>query len=189
MPKIDKIRGVDNARERYFTSQEIKLILDHLADNLILTLFVKLSLCSGGRLETIRSIKIKDINFTENTVNFIDLKGRSSGKSNTSYIGFVNEDLVNAISAHVTINKLSHNSYLFSNKDNMRISKDYICYHLQKLFNVLFNHDLYSNDRKNRAVVHTLRHTFATQLARVGTPIYTIYSAIIYYSILLCIEF
>lgn len=54
------------------------------------------------------------------------------------------------------------------------MSKDYISYHLQKLFNESFNQNLENNDRKNRAVLHTLRHTFATQLAKVGTPIYTI---------------
>ena len=64
VPKIMKIRGIDNTRERYFNSEEIKQILDRLlSDNLILTIFVKLSLCTGGRLETIRSIRVKDINF------------------------------------------------------------------------------------------------------------------------------
>lgn len=38
----------------------------------------------------------------------------------------------------------------------------------------MFNQHLDSNDRKKRTVVHTLRHTLATQLAKVGTPIYTI---------------
>lgn len=174
IPKINKLRGIDNTRERYFTSDEIKLILDRLSDNLILTIFVKLSLCTGGRLETIRSIKIKDINFTENIVNLVDLKGRSSGKSNTTYIGFINNDLIDEISVYISLNKLNQNSYLFSYMDNTRISKDYISYHLQKIFNELFNQQLDNSDRKNRAVIHTLRHTFATQLAKVGTPIYTI---------------
>lgn len=36
-----------------------------------------------------------------------------------------------------------------------------------------FNKGL-EKDRKNKAVIHTLRHTFATHLAKVGTSIYTI---------------
>lgn len=109
IPKIKKIRGIDNTRERYFTSEEIKLILNQLTDNLMLTIFVKLSLYTGGRLETVRSIQVKDINFTENTVNLIDLKGRSSGKSNTTYIGFLNDALMNEISSYISLNKLNNN--------------------------------------------------------------------------------
>ena len=45
---------------------------------------------------------------------------------------------------------------------------------LRKIFNKLFNQKLDKNDRKNRVVVHTLRHTFASHLAINGTPIFTI---------------
>lgn len=38
----------------------------------------------------------------------------------------------------------------------------------------LFNSDLEIDDRKNRVVIHTLRHTFASHLAIQGTPIFTI---------------
>lgn len=44
----------------------------------------------------------------------------------------------------------------------------------KKIFNKLFNQKLDKNDRKNRVVVHTLRHTFASHLAINGTPIFTI---------------
>ena len=42
--------------------------------------------------------------------------------------------------------------------------------------NELFNKDLEKDDRKNRVVLHTLRHTFASHLAINGTPILTIKS-------------
>ena len=38
----------------------------------------------------------------------------------------------------------------------------------------LFNEGLDKKDTKNRAVVHTLRHTFASHLAINGSPILTI---------------
>ena len=38
----------------------------------------------------------------------------------------------------------------------------------------LFNVDLGVRDTKNRVVIHTLRHTFASQLAIAGVPILTI---------------
>ncbi len=37
--------------------------------------------------------------------------------------------------------------------------------------NDLFNQGLNAEDRKDRVVVHTLRHTFASHLAINGTPI------------------
>lgn len=45
---------------------------------------------------------------------------------------------------------------------------------LTKIYNKFFNLGLDKNDRKNRVVTHTLRHTFASHLAINGTPIYTI---------------
>ena len=40
--------------------------------------------------------------------------------------------------------------------------------------NELFNDEISSDDRKNKVVIHTLRHTFASHLAINGTPIFTI---------------
>ena len=45
---------------------------------------------------------------------------------------------------------------------------------LTKIYNKYFNVGLANDDRKNRVVTHTLRHTFASHLAIKGTPIYTI---------------
>jgi site-specific recombinase XerD len=39
------------------------------------------------------------------------------------------------------------------------------------VLNKLFNTDLEANDRVNRVVVHTLRHTFASHLVMRGTPL------------------
>jgi len=45
---------------------------------------------------------------------------------------------------------------------------------MSPILNRLFNQDLKKEDRKNRTVIHTLRHTFASHLAINGTPIFTI---------------
>lgn len=45
---------------------------------------------------------------------------------------------------------------------------------MAKILNDLFNKGLDENDRKNRVIFHTLRHTFASHLAINGTPIFTI---------------
>lgn len=171
-PKIKKLTGIDNQRDRYFSQEEINQIFDSIRDNIILTIFVKISLSTGGRLETIRNIKVKDINFTDMTIALVDLKGKSSGKNNATYTGFFKENL--KVELQNFIKGLSLNSYIFSYPDGKRISKDYIQSNLQKLFNNLFNQGLEPNDTKNRAVVHTLRHTFATQLAKNGESIFNI---------------
>ena len=38
----------------------------------------------------------------------------------------------------------------------------------------MFNCGIDGDDRKNKVVIHTLRHTFASHLAINGTPIFTI---------------
>jgi len=45
---------------------------------------------------------------------------------------------------------------------------------LKPILDDLFNQGLELNDSKNRFVIHSLRHTFASALAIKGTPIYTI---------------
>ena len=46
--------------------------------------------------------------------------------------------------------------------------------HLKAIFDELFNIGLNQKDTKNRTVIHTLRHTFASHLAINSTPIFTI---------------
>ena len=45
---------------------------------------------------------------------------------------------------------------------------------LRSVLDELFNKDINTNDRKNKVVFHSLRHTFASHLAINGTPIFTI---------------
>lgn len=172
IPYMKKFDGIDNTRQRYFSKLEIKQILEHIKSNWILDLFVKLSLSTGGRCETIRSIKVKEINLDTGIIYLNDLKGKASGKNNTTYAGYLTNQLIDDLSK--IIQGKDRDSYLFIREDGSRISADYIQKNLQKIFNKLFNQELDNKDSKNRAVVHTLRHTFASQLAINGTPIFTI---------------
>lgn len=171
-PKITKINSINNARDRYFNDDEIRLILDAIKTNKSLTLFVMLSLSTGGRLETIRAIKIKDINIKASTVSLTDYKAKTSGHGNVDYTGYISDNLKPILIE--SIKSKNPNDYLLQHENGTRIGMDYIQSRLQKLFNQLFNDGLDKNDAKNRAVVHTLRHTFASLLAIAGTPIYTI---------------
>ena len=51
---------------------------------------------------------------------------------------------------------------------------DTIQHKMKVILDNLFNVGLKAQDSKNRAVTHTLRHTFASQLAMNGVAIYTI---------------
>ena len=88
----------------------------------------------------------------------------------------MNVEAKKLIKEHIEDKEL--NSYLFENKTSVGISKPKVrdCFYdrLKPIFSKLFNSKLDSDDRKNRVVIHTLRHTFASHLAMNGAPILTI---------------
>ena len=55
-----------------------------------------------------------------------------------------------------------------------RLSDNATARTIRPTLNKLFNQGLAKDDRKNRVVIHTFRHTFASHLAINGTPIFTI---------------
>lgn len=69
---------------------------------------------------------------------------------------------------------LKKDDYIVSYISGAKIDKKRIQRRLSPILNKLFNKDLKKDDRKNRVVIHTLRHTFASLLAINGTPLYTI---------------
>lgn len=60
--KSKKLKAIklDNARDRYLSTKEVQELFDAIRQNDILTMFVKLSLTTGGRLETILNIQKKE---------------------------------------------------------------------------------------------------------------------------------
>lgn len=152
--------NVDNRRERYLTLEEINLLLNEVIHEEYLYIFVQLALQTGGRLGTILSITKKDIKLESNTVQLKD------HKNNTTYLGFYNDELKYLLKKR--IEKLNANDFIIDRGE--QVIKD----RLTKIYNKYFNIGLANDDRKNRVVTHTLRHTFASHLAIKGTPIYTI---------------
>ncbi len=123
-------------------------------------IFVQLALQTGGRLSTILSITKKDIKLESNSVQLKD------HKNNSTYLGFFNDEL-----KHILQDKIKN---LNINDKIINRGKQVIQDRLTKIYNKHFNIGLANDDRKNRVVTHTLRHTFASHLAIKGTPIYTI---------------
>jgi len=163
--KIKRLK-VDNQRDRYLTLNEIQKIYQDIEDR-DLELFTKLSLSTGGRLETILHIQVKDIKLDDNIVTLKDLK------NGDTYKGFIRNDLIEPIKEHIKNNKLSPNHFIVGGKLEKYPSRT-IQRKMKKIMDNLFNEGLDTRDAKNRVVIHSLRHTFASHLAINGTPIFTI---------------
>lgn len=169
---------VDNDRERYLELDEIKKIWDALDnrkeyfDNQIraevtenVKVFLALSLSTGARLRSILTISKADINLNTNTVTI------KNHKANRTYNGYIHPKYKELIVKR--IEKLRPIDYVV-NSSPVELSRNAINKVLQPIFDELFNQGLKVEDSKRRVVIHTLRHTFASQLAIQGTPIYTI---------------
>jgi len=152
---------LDNKRERYLNSEEINQLLEYIKDDMDCYIFVLLSLSTGGRLATIMNISKKDIDLSNNSVQLKDFKNEGT------YYGFFNDKIKSYLSEITKTLKINE-KIIKSNIDKIR-------YRIGKrAMNKLFNQGLETTDRKNRVVIHSLRHTFASHLAIKGASIITI---------------
>ncbi len=127
-------------------------------------LFSKLALTTGARLTSVLYISKKDIDFSNQLITLHDLKKDQDGRA--TYKGFLTEEVSILLKEHCRLLKPMDKVF---NSNPSTIQKQMLT-----IINELFNQGLEEDDRKNRAVVHTLRHTFASHLAINGTPIFTI---------------
>jgi integrase len=149
--------SVDNDRERFLNLEEIEQLYSFYKDNFVYLLFVKLALTTGGRLNDLLNLKKKDINFSHSLAKLKNFKG------NTTYAIFLKDDVANMLLEHTKA--LNPNDKVFTTISQSKLLND---------LDNLFNTGIEKDDTKNRVVIHTLRHTFASYLAINGTPIYTI---------------
>ena len=155
--KYINLLDIDNARERFLSKEEINLLYENSKNDETLYLLFKLALKTGGRLETLLNIHKKDIDFTHNLLTLKDFK------NNSTYKAAITSDLKELLKKRVDNLKL--NDKLFTSNPSRR---------LLSILNELFNNGIDSEDRKNKIVFHSLRHTFASHLAINDTPIFTI---------------
>lgn len=163
---------VDNDRERYLDTDEVKKLIAYLENregkdyvNEYILLFVKISLSTGARLTSVLTITKADINLKQETITI------KNHKSNRTYTGHIHSSLKPLLEKR--IKDLRPIDYLISGTSNV-MGRTSINKVLQPIFNDMFNEGLPEDDAKRRVVIHTLRHTFASLLAIQGTPIYTI---------------
>ncbi len=161
---IKKLK-IDNKRERFLNTEEIKILIDEVRDNELIYLFCLLSLSTGARATTIINIQKKHIDLNNRTITLTDFKNKST------YKGFMTSDMVTILKDHISTLKANDNILQINNKP---ISISQIQKRLKPILDKLFNEGLDVKDSKNRVVIHTFRHSFASNLAIKGTPIYTI---------------
>jgi len=163
--KVKRLK-VNNTRERYLNIEEIQLLIDTVRNDELLYHFCLVSLSVGGRIGTVLNIKKRDINIGNRTIKLVDFKN-----NNDVYNGFITRDVAEILS--YKLNFLGNNDYLFQ-VNSKELTVRMLQRRLKPILDELFNDGIDEDDNKNRFVVHSLRHTFASNLAIKGTPIYTI---------------
>lgn len=164
--KLDKKLTVNNDRLRTLNISEIKILQARLRkeENDELYLFVKLSLLTGGRFNSIYTLKYKDIE--------LKLDGQiylTDFKNDEKYSSYLNDvEVLGLLKNRFESNEKNVNLNVFKTKERT------IKRQLKKVFDELFNEGLEKDDRQNRVVNHTLRHTFATLLINKGVQIYDV---------------
>jgi integrase len=156
----------DIHRERFLKRDEILLLKEAVKDIPMIRLFVAISLSTGARLSSVIAIQKTHINMENRTITLVNSKSGGS-----RYSGFINDDLFDLLKEILPRLKPYH--YIVS-KDGNLITDRIVQRPLLTILNKLFNVGLDAGDTANRAVIHTIRHTFASHLAIVGTPIITI---------------
>ncbi len=162
---------VDNARDRYLTLNEIKLLKSHIDkryDSFLVNLYLDIALQTGARLETILNIRKKEINLDAGTITLKNFK------TNSTYTGFLQNDLKERLSPYLLDLKINDFVISFKGEHETKLTSKNIQSRLKPLLDELFNEGLDKRDSKNRVVIHTFRHTFASHLAMNGVPIFTI---------------
>lgn len=176
---IERVRALDKAnqnrkskkakrrqREEYLKRDEIIQLRKAIKDDFLSLLAVEILLSTGVRVGGALTIQKKDIDLEQGTIKLIDHKA-----GGVIYTGFVSEPLKELLVDH--LQKLERNDYVLSLDGRLTPYKN-IMRPLKKVFDKLFNQGLEASDSKNRIVLHSLRHTFASHLALQNVPLYTI---------------
>lgn len=141
-------------RERFFSQDEVNLLKANITGELLL--FVLISLSTGARLGTVMEIRKKHISGSKVTL----INEKAGGNT---YTGWLDEETQECLMQ--VLSDLKVDDKIF------KLSKAAIQKRLQRKINNLFNVGLDTDDRVNRAVVHTLRHTVASHLVMNGVPL------------------
>lgn len=167
----------DNARVRFLSKDEYHKLLkaienrveycewnsvhEYLSSEMLL--YVKLLTTTGMRTYSALTLRARDFDFESNSINV------QNHKTNRQYRAFIHPSIHDELK--VLCNQIPSRNYLFGRREQP-YHRTTINKRLLPIMNKLFNHGI--EDRRERVVVHTLRHTFGSWLAQKGTSLYII---------------
>ncbi len=158
------IKRIENERTRFLSEEEAELILDELKkEDLLVHDIALLSLLCGLRAGEIFKLKWSDINFHDKSIKIMNTK---ASKTRYAWFGDEIEDML------IKRKQTSLNDDLIFKTD-----KGIINFYVSRTFKkIIDNLGLNDNitDNKERLVFHSLRHTYASWLAKKGVPAYNI---------------
>lgn len=163
---------IKNTRERYLRKPEVDaLYLEVIKEDQnqmngkMLEVFVKLALTTGARMGGVLNIKKSDIDFDNDIIRVVDFK--KGGDIYSAYISATTRELLREV-----LSKVKFSDYIVSlNMSGKKLGERKLQNKLKPILDRLFNQELEVNDRKNRIVIHSLRHTFASHLAVADIPL------------------
>lgn len=158
----DPTQGVElckneKARQRYLTADEVRRLLERVkAENKPrLYLFVKLALCTGARISTLMLIHEDDVK-ADGSVRLVNTKiGRT-------YTGFLDDETMELIKGR--------KGYLLAIRGKEDAVPGVHLYqrYMKRILDELFNKP--DTPPEERVVIHTLRHSVASQMVAKGVP-------------------
>jgi len=170
LDRITRPKGIGkkrrNRRGRHLTKDEIIQLREAVKDNPTLSLAVEIMLATGVRIMGALTIRKRHIDMNSKKISLIDHKNGGA-----SYTGYMTEQLYSNL--QTILPSLKANDFVL-NYAGKEIPYRTIARHLQTILNQLFNEGIDPKDTKERIVIHSLRHTFASHLALAGTPMYVI---------------
>lgn len=152
---------IDNIRERFLSKSEIDLLFDEVSHDFTMTIFLSLSLSTGGRKSTIMNYCVKDVDISHKMINSYDFKNKSTYKS------FLDERTIELIK--IRMSQCTNVNDRLVYKVGVHDLDRWMSRRFKIIFDDLFNQGLDVNDRKNRVVIHTLRHIVLSHLGMNGT--------------------
>lgn len=162
--KKSKSEKINNARLRFLNPEESRILLDALKKRSTrLHNMAFLSLSTGLRAGEIFSLQWMDIHFTEKTISVRDTK---NGEDRTAYMTQAVHDML-----HSLYTGQKPNEYIFPTKDGGK-SKTVSKAFAKTVKETGLNNGI--DDPKMKIVFHTLRHSYASALAKSGMPLYRI---------------
>lgn len=146
----------EEARRRFLSLQEVEMLLEALKDKPRHYLFVKLALCTGARSGSILRIHRNDVKDDGRVLLFNE-------KTDKHYYGFLDEETLDLLK--------DKKGYVLALKgqEDAPAKRYGICGTIQLIMDELFNPE--GTKDLDRVVIHTLRHSVATQMLQKGVPI------------------